>query len=357
MFLTRLSISRPVLVRMVLLLIICFGIYAYRSMPRYLDPDLTIGEAVIVTLCPGYSPEEMEKLVTNKIEDELDGISEIRRHESYSYEGTSKIHVLFNTRLSEYEIDQAMQEVRNAVDRVDDLPEEAKVPRVIEIEIALFPVCMVGLAGDIPLMQLQDIAKDIADDMKNIEGVSEVEISGERENEIWVEIDPRRMSAYSISIAQVAEVLSKRTKNLPGGTIEMGDHEVDVRMLGEPRSPERLGDIAIRSGQEGTVRLRDIAAITPSLEKPRTLTFIDKKPGLVLAIKRKKNTNMIRIVDEVKGRLKDLPRQYPGLKSTLYFDQSKEIKKRIRELQTNAMMGLHRHPGLVPPHFLLHADL
>ncbi len=340
MFLTRLSISRPVLVRMVLLLIIVFGIYAYRAMPRYLDPDLTIGEALIVTFCPGYSPEEMEKLVTNKIQDELGGIAEIRRHESYSYEGTSKIHVFFNTRLSEYEIDQAMQEIRNAVDRVDDLPEEAKVPRIIELEIALFPVCMVGLAGDIPLMQLQDIAKDIADDMENIEGVSEVEISGERENEIWVELDPRKISAYSLSIVQVAEALSRRTKNLPGGTIEMGDHEVDVRMLGEPRSPERLGDIALRSGPEGTVHLRDIAVITPSLEKPRTLTFIDKKPGLLLAVKRKKNTNMIRIVDEVKERLKDLPRQYPGLQSTLYFDQSTEIKKRIRELQTNAMLGL-----------------
>jgi multidrug efflux pump len=287
---------------MALLLIIVFGIYAYRAMPRYLDPDLTIGEALIVTLCPGYSPEEMEKLVTNKIQDELEGIAEIRRHESYSYEGTSKIHVFFNTRLSEYEIDQAMQEIRNAVDRVDDLPEEAKVPRIIELEIAIFPVCMVGLAGDIPLMQLQDIAKDIADDMENIEGVSAVEISGERENEIWVELDPRKMSAYSLPIAQVVEALSRRTKNLPGGTIEMGDHEVDVRMLGEPRSPERLGDIALRSGPAGTVHLRDIAVITPSLERPRTLTFIDKKPGLLLAVKRKKNTNMVQIVDAVKER-------------------------------------------------------
>jgi multidrug efflux pump subunit AcrB len=325
---------------MALLLIIVFGIYAYRVMPRYLDPDLTIGEAIIVTVCPGYSPEEMEKLVTNKIQDELDGIAEIRRYESYSYESTSKIHVFFNTRLSEYEIDQAMQEIRNAVDRVDDLPEETEVPRVIEIEIAVFPVCMVGLAGDIPIMQLQDIAKDIADDMETIEGVSEVEIFGERENEIWVELDPRKMSAYRLSIAQVAEAISRRTKNLPGGIIEMGYHEVSVRMLGEPRAPERLGEIVLRSDPKGTVYLRDIAAITPSLERPRTLTFIDKKPGLVLAVKRKKNTNMVRIVDEVKERLKELPRQYPGLKSTLYFDQSMEIKKRIRELQNNALMGM-----------------
>jgi len=137
---------------MALILIVVFGLYSFNTMHRFLDPDISIGEGIIVTVCPGFSPEEMEKLVTNKIEDELEGISEIMRYESDSFESTSKIRVLFNTRLSEYEIDQAMQEVRNAVNRVEDLPEEAKVPRVIEIDVAIFPVCMVGLAGNLPMM-------------------------------------------------------------------------------------------------------------------------------------------------------------------------------------------------------------
>ncbi len=209
----------------------------------------------------------MEKLVTKKIEDELEGISEIRRHESQSFDSTSKIHILFNTRLSEYEIDQAMQKVRNAVDRVDDLPEEAKVPRVIEIEIALFPVCMVGLSGGLPLMQLQDIARDIADTLENIDGVSEVDILGEREQEIWVELDPRRMSAYGITVAQVAQAIAARVKNLPGGILEMEDQETAIRMLGEPATPAGLGGMALKAAAGATVYLRDIAAIAPTLEK------------------------------------------------------------------------------------------
>jgi multidrug efflux pump len=338
--LTRFGISRPVVVRMALILILAFGIYSYNMMPRYLDPDLTIGEGVIYTICPGFSPEEIEKLVTKKIEDELDGISEIRRYESTSFESTSNIHVFFNTRLSEYEIDQAMQEIRNAVDRVEDLPDEAKVPRVIEIEIAIFPVCKVGLSGGLPMMQLQDIAEDIADSFENIEGVSEVDIVGKRENEIWVELNPRRMSAHGISIPEVAQVVSNRARNLPGGTVEMGSHETAIRMVGEPRNPEDLGGIAIKSVNGATVYLRDIARITPTLEKPRILTFIDNKNALVLDVKRKKNTNMIRIVDEVRARLRDIPAQYPGLQTTIYFDQSREIKKRIKELQVNALLGI-----------------
>jgi len=288
MFLTKFSISRPVVVRMALVLIVIIGLYAYSSMPRFLDPDITIGEGVVITVCPGFSPEEMESLVTKKIEDELKGISEIRRFESNSYESTSKIHVFLTRRLSEYEIDQAMQEVRNAVDRVDDLPEEAKVPRVIEIDIAIFPVCMVGLAGQLPMMQLQDIAGEISDTFEGIKGVSEVDIVGEREGEIWVELNPRRMSAYGISIPEVAQAVAKRTKNLPGGTVEMGKHETAIRMVGEPRDPKDLGNIALKSVNGGTVYLRDIAKITPTLEKPMTLTFIDKENALVLAIKRKK---------------------------------------------------------------------
>ena len=340
MFLTRFGLSRPIVVRMTLILILVFGIYCYNAMPRLLDPDITIGEGVIVTVCPGFSPEEIEKLVTNRIEEELEGISEIRRFESDSYESTSKIHVYFNTRLSEYEIDQAMQEIRNAVDRVEDLPEEAKVPRVIEIDVAIFPACMVGLAGEIPMMQLQDIGGEVADVLEEISGVSEVDILGERENEIWVELDPRRLSAYGISVPQVAQSVAGRSKNLPGGTLEMGAHETAIRMLGEPRNPKDLGNIALKSANRGVVYLRDIARVTPTLERPRTLTFIDSKNALVLAVKRKTNTNMVLIVDEVKRLLKELPARYPGLKATLYFDQSREIKKRIKELQTNAFLGI-----------------
>ena len=340
MLLTRIGLSRPVVVRMILILILILGIYCYNAMPRYLDPDISVGEGMVVTICPGFSPEEMEKLVTQKIEDELEGISEIRRYESDSFESTSKIHILFNTRLSEYEIDQAMQDVRNAVDSVEDLPEEAEVPRVVEIDVAIFPVCMVGLAGNLPMMQLQDIAKDIADTFENIDGVSAVDIFGERENEIWVELNPRRLSAYGISIPELAQAIANRAKNLPGGTMEMGSHESSIRMVGEPRKPEDLGNIALKSVKGNTVYLRDIAEITPTLEKPRTFTFIDQEKALVLAIKRKKNTNMIRIVDDVRAQLKDIPAQYPGLKTTLYFDQSREIKRRINELQSNASLGI-----------------
>ena len=282
----------------------------------------------------------MEKLVTQKIEDELEGISEIRRFESRSYESTSKIYVFFNTDLTEYEIDQAMQEVRNAVDRVDELPDDAKVPRVLEIDTAIFPVCMVGLAGPLPMMQLQDIAKDISETLENIDGVSEVDIVGERENEIWVELNPHRMAAHGIFVAEVADALSARMQNLPGGTLEMGDHEASIRMLGETPDPDHMGDIAIKTVKDATIYLRDIATISPTLETPRTLTKINNENGLVLSIKRKKKVNTIQIVDDVKAVIKNLEGNYPGLKTTLYFDQSREIKKRIRELQINGLIGI-----------------
>jgi len=340
MFLTKFGITRPVVVRMALIVIVVLGIYSYRAMPRYLDPDLTIGEGLVVTIAQGFSPEEMEKLVTNKIEDELQGIAQIRRYESKSFDSTSEIHIYFQAYLSEYEIDQGMQEVRNAVDRVDDLPEEAKVPRVLEIDIALFPVCMVGISGHLPMTQLQDIADEVADILEDIDGVSEVEIHGEREKEIWVELNPHRMATYGISTQEVARAIANRARNLPGGAVEMGPHETAIRMLGEPDAPEEISGLALKSVNGGTVYLSDIAKVTPTLEKARTLTYIDKENALVLAVKRKRNTNMIQIVDDVKAQLKGMEGQYPGLKTTLYFDQAKVTKQRIRELQTNAGLGI-----------------
>ena len=340
MFLTKFAIERPIVVRMAFFLIVVFGLYSYQAMPKFLDPDITVGEGVIFTLSPGFSAEEMEKLVTKKIEDKLEGISDIRRFESRSFESTSNIHVFFNTDLSEYDIDQAMQEVRNAVDSVEELPEDAKIPRVLEIDIAIFPVCMVGLAGPLPMMQLQDIAEDISDTLENINGVSEVNIVGERETEIWVELDPHRMSAHGVSVPEVANALAARMQNLPGGILEMGDHEAAIRMLGETPNLETMGNIAIKNVHGGTVYLRDIATISPMLEIPRTLTRINNETALVLSVKRKKKVNMIQIVDDVKAAIKNLGGTYPGLKTTLYFDQSREIKKRIRELQVNGLLGI-----------------
>jgi len=340
MFLTKFAIERPIVVRMAFFLIVIFGVYAYQAMPRFLDPDITVGEGIILTLVPGFSAEEMEKLVTKKIEDELEGISDIRRIESRSFESISNIHVYFNTDLGEYDIDQAMQEVRNAVDNVEELPEDAKIPRVLEIDIAIFPVCMVGLAGPLPMMQLQDIAENISDTLENINGVSEVNIVGKRENEIWVELNPHRMSAHGVSVPEVADALAARMQNLPGGTLEMGDYEAAIRMLGETPSPGTMGDIAIKNVHGSTVYLRDIATISPTLEIPRTLTQINNESALVLSVKRKKKVNMIQIVNDVKAAIKNMEGNYPGLKTTLYFDQSREIKKRIKELQINGLLGI-----------------
>ena len=340
MFLTRFGISRPVVVRLALILILILGVYSYRAMPRYLDPDLTIGEALIITTCPGFSPEEVEKLITNKLEDQLEGIGQIRRYESISFEGTSKIHVFFNTGLSEYEIDRAVEDVRNAVDQVEDLPQEANKPRVIEIEIALFPVCLVGLSGQIPMMQLQDIAQDISEVLENIDGVSEVQIMGERDKEVWIELDPLKLSALSLSVAEVARALSARVRNLPGGWVELGPHDTSIRMLGEPRHIKDLSQIVVATKAGRSVFLGEISTIRTTLERPRTLTYIHEAPALVLAVKRKRNTNMIRIVEEVKEIVKGLKSQYPGLETTIYFNQAREIKRRITELQTNAVLGV-----------------
>jgi len=340
MLLTRFGIERPVVVRMTFLLVVVLGVYSYRAMPRYLEPDLTVGRAMVITVCPGFSPEEMEKLVTNRIEKELQGISEIRRFESNSYESTSKIDVFFQTDLSEREIDQGMQEVRNAVDRVDDLPAESESPRVLEIDTAVFPVCLVGLSGSLPMMQLQDIAADVGDLLEEIEGVSEINVYGEREQEVWVELDPLRMAGCGVTVPQVARALAERSRNRPGGVLEMGEHEATIRLVGEPDLPEELGGVALVSGDGGTVYLEDVARVRPALERAVTRTFIDKEKALVLAVQRKKNTDMIRIVDEVKRLMADLGDRLPGLDWTLYFDQARVSQKRIRELQSNAFLGV-----------------
>jgi multidrug efflux pump len=122
---------------------------------------------------------------------------------------------------------------------------------------------MVGLSGSLPMMQLQDIAEEVADILEDINGISEVDIQGKREREIWVELNPQRMATYGIGTQEVARTIANRVRNLPGGAVEMGPYETAIRMLGEPDAPEALSGLVLKSVNGGTVYLSDIARVTP----------------------------------------------------------------------------------------------
>ena len=209
------SISQPVLANLVFIIIMVVGLAALFDLPRDLQPNVSYETALIITAYPGATPEDVEKLVTTPLEDEIRDVKDISRVLSRSEENASVIVVEFE---ADTPIKERVRDLRDEVDKVKDLPEEAEDPLVLELDTSGIPMVTVVLSTDtIPERDLKEIAEDLQDDLEEIAGVSSVYVEGVREREIWVNVDRSRLERHRLSLTAVAEAVIRRNRDLPAG--------------------------------------------------------------------------------------------------------------------------------------------
>ena len=344
MSIPKMSVNNPVLANMLMILIIIFGLYAWINLPRELTPEIALQSATVTTLYPGASPEEVEKLVSAPIEDAIEeNVNKINLMLSTSSEGRSVISVDFDE-MSDREFDKEMENLRTAVEGVNDLPEEIlDDPKVMELDVSSgFPMLTIVVGGSISEAQMRDIAEDLKDEILEVKNIASVQIAGLREREIWIEVNPDRLKAYNIPITAVTMALQARNLNLPAGTMEIGNTEFMVRTMGEFPNPDYIGDTIIRVQPTGTpLRLRDIATVSDDYEEARTLSRIDGEPSISLSVQKKKEGNTISLVAELRDLVKERQADLPeGAVLTPVNDYSVILKERLGILETNAIFGL-----------------
>ena len=344
MSLPKLSVSNPVFANLLMIIIIVFGTIAWFVLPRALSPDITVQSATVTTIYPGASPEEVEKLVTVPIEEAIeDNVNKIDLLLSTSSEGISTISIQFEE-ISDRDFRKQMRNMRSAVERVNDLPNEIlNEPEVVEFDMeSTFPVLTLVVGGAISEAQMKAIAENLRDDILDIEGVGSVRLAGVREREIWIEVDPNRLRAYQLPITEVINALRNHNLNLPAGTMEVGTSEYLVRTLGEFRSIDEIHDTIIRARGTGTsLRLSDIATVSDTYEKPRTLSRIHGSPSISLTIQRKTETNTIKLVEQIRKLVKNYKLNSPeDARISVVNDYSVILRERFGILETNAFFGL-----------------
>jgi multidrug efflux pump subunit AcrB len=334
------SVKQPVLVNLlvILLLVAAFVTYSYMTKEKF--PDVTLDEVWVYTSYPGVSPEEVERLITIPIEDEVAGIDGIEDITSISSEGYSQIEIDFEAGIEDFP--RKVQEVQNRVNRVEDLPEDAETPEVEEEDWTRIAV-VASLSGEIPEDALKRLSDDLEDDLLNIPGVDAVTAIGRRDREIWVEVDPGRLESYELSLADV--ILSLRNKNLdiPGGTLGSGREEFLVRTMGEVETPEQIAHAIIRSTTEGGhVYVRDVAEVRDTFEEATTQGRLNGKKTISLMVMKSKTGDTVRIVTAIKALKKDYEdRRLPdGVTLTLTNDASVDISSNLNALYGNGAVGL-----------------
>ncbi len=344
MSIPKISVNNPVFANMLMIIIIIFGGYAWITLPRELSPEIALQSATVTALYPGASPEEVEKLISAPIENAIaENVNKINLMLSTSYEGRSSIMIDFDE-MRDREFDKEMENLRTAVEGVNDLPEEMlDKPKVLELDISAgFPMLTIVVGGSITENQMRELAESLKDEILEIKHIASVQIAGLREREIWIEVNPDRLKAYNLPIAAINIALQTGNINLPAGTMEIGRTEFMVRTMGEFPNPDYIADTIISVQPTGTpIRLRDVATVSDTYEEPRTLSRINGEPSISLSVQKKKDGNTIALVAKLRALVEKHKDTLPeGAILTPVNDYSVILKERLGILETNAIFGL-----------------
>lgn len=340
----RLSVNNSVLVHMITIAVIVFGSYALINMPRELDRDMSFNWALIGVTYTGVSPEEMEKLVTKPIEDEIADVDKIESITSTAAEGFTGISVKFDQNISRDEFDRLYQDLRTELDKTQNLPEDAGDPWLMKLESnTIVPVVDVVIAGDSPERERRELADALQDELEAIQGVLEVQMTGEREREIWVEVDPDRLNRYSLTLQQVVNALATKNMNVPAGELKIGRLEYLLRTIGEFDSIDQIQNVIVKQiPGGGKIRVRDVAQVQDTYQEPIVIRRLNGKPAITLSVAKRGKGSTIQIVDTVhniveKYRANQLP---TGTEIITINDSSVQIRNSLSKLQNNALFGV-----------------
>ncbi len=340
MKITQLAVRKHMTTLALMVVVSLLGIASYVSLPRESSPDVKIPYVMVFAPYYGTSPQDMENIVTRKLEKQLKGLDKLKEMTSHSSEGASTIVLEFT---SDVEMSDALQKVRDAVEMAKpDLPQKVKDDLVVqEISSEQWPIMQVVLSADYDPWKLKQVAEDLQEDLEQIHGVLSVDLLGGIEREVKVEVDPDRLRFYGLALADVEDAIALENVTLPGGDIPLGTYEYQVRVPGDFDSYEEINDLVLNPEAKTPVYVRDVARVSFGTKDLDTISRLNGKSSVTLSVKKRSGENVIHIADEVHRTVDRWKENFPqGTKVAIVSDESTDIRYLVNELQNNILSGL-----------------
>ena len=321
---------------------IAIGILSVVGMQRDQFPTVDFEVLSVTTAYPGASPEDVEKKVTNIIEDELLGVSGIKEITSSSREGLSSIIVTLEADLKD--VTTVKNDVRNAVNRVKSFPEEVTdLPAVVDFNVSDFPVITVNIdstSGDFD--QAREITDELQVSLSRIKGVAIVDNPSYLESEIQIKVNPAKLDKYNMSINEVIAAISSRNARFTVGGNNQESLEKNIVILSEFESIEDIKNVVIKSSFDGPViRLDDIADVFRGQEEEMSITRVNGTKGFVLQVRKQAQADIIRTVKRVREKVSEFQNTIPDDINIFYTDDSSEaVENRLDIIIKNGYIGL-----------------
>src|SRR6266700_776873 len=337
--LAEICIRRPVFAAMIVLSLVVVGAASYFKLGVDRFPSVDLPTVAVRTNLPGASPEEMETLVSQRIEEVFNTVDGIDNLRSVSVQGNSIVIATFNLNR---DIDTAAQDIRDRVSTVvRDLPPDAKPPVVAKFNNDSTAVVTVALSGERSIRELTEYAdKVVRVQIERAGGVGEVAVVGGLDRAINVWIDAERLAAYKIPITQVRDALQRQNSDVPGGNVETGQRELVLRTLGRYTDPREMEDLVVANINGAPVKIRDIGRVEDGTKEQRSVARLNGIPTVTLEVRRQSGANTVEVIHNVKNELARVTPQLPGdIKVDTIRDQERYIDAALHEITRHLVLG------------------
>jgi hydrophobic/amphiphilic exporter-1 (mainly G- bacteria), HAE1 family len=336
--LPEISVRRPIFTTMVTLIVVIIGAVSLSRLQIDMLPDIEMPSLTIRTEYEGASPEVMERLVTQIIEEIVATVPGVEEIMSTSSEGNSSVRVRFvwGTKIDAAAIDvQGMLE-----DEINELPDDIVRPRVRKFDIASYPVVILGISSNLDPVELTELIDvQIRYLFARIPGVAQVDTWGAFNREVRIELDPDRVKALGLSMDRVITAIKDANLDLPTGKIEQGRYEVTLRAPAEFTSLDQIRHTVIVKRDGGAVTLDQIADVNDTYEKLTRMTRVNGRQGIRVAIRKQANANTVEVAKRVLAEIKAANEAYPQIHIVPVINQGNFIERSIKNVARSVLYG------------------
>ncbi len=339
MWLTSISIRRPLLMLTIISGLLVMGVVSWTKLGVDLFPSLDAPIVTVTTIYPGAGPDAVDTLVTKKVEDAVAGLNDIDYIQSSSFEGVSSVVVVFTEKAGK----ETAVDVERRVNGIrGQLPEDIKDPTIGKYDPMAQPVMLLSLSGTRDLGQLQRLVEDkLQKRLEATSGVGQVSLIGGLQREIQIQVDQRKLQARGLSVLQVNQALAGDNLNVPAGTLTQGGKAFNIRLNNQAQTPDELGGILVSSTPTGPVYLRDVATIVDTYKDVSRVQRTNGHSALAISLVKQASANTIETADAIKKTVASVQRELPAdVQVNTVYDGSTFVRQSVEDVQRELFQAI-----------------
>ncbi|MFC1783314.1 efflux RND transporter permease subunit [Planctomycetota bacterium] len=340
MNITKTSVSRPVLITMIMAGLAGIGLFCYFQLPRELFPEVDLPMVTVYTLYPGAGPEEVQQLISKELEDEISTVEGIKYLRSTSQQGLSLIMAEFYLGT---DVDVATADVRSKVNIVrNQLPEEAEDPITMKFDFNALPIMQLAVSAPRSLREVYETADErIKDRLSTVPDVASVEIVGGQEREIHILTDAQRLRACGLNISDIAAAIAMTNLETPGGHISQDAHEYNIRLRGKFTDLDEIRNMRVMLPTGKSVYLREVAEVRDAFKEIREKARADGKVCVGVNVQKRADGNTVAVDTIVQEQIAQLLEVLPDdYEISVQEEQASWILSSINNVYTNMFFGI-----------------